>query len=310
MPYSDRDLSGFLFEAPAASPREAVALAAGAENQKSPHKSRGISRLPGITYPRRFEGTPPFTKVFIYVLIEILELINFLKFFFYNIYYQCVMYARRYLKRKKPVKKSFTKGTPLAYKAMTLATRTANVVNKLSSMVNCEKKETIYATTTYPTLSSPTIAGLVSIAEGTGEDERVGRKILLDSITIRWRVLASSSMSNDSEFCRILLIADKENPSAVPAITDIFQTTDPDSWYLKDNKTRFVTLYSKRFVISKDAKDGVMGSIYEKLNFHCLYDGNTASDYAENSLFLIFQTTEPTNTPAFHYNMKLTWYDN
>ena len=82
------------------------------------------------------------------------------------------------------------------------------------------------------------------IAQGTGESERVGRKVTVRAIhgKIHFKMPASAATSNGAAL-RLMLVKDKQANGAAPAVTDVLQAASWLSFNNLDNGGRFQTLW-------------------------------------------------------------------
>lgn len=89
------------------------------------------------------------------------------------------------------------------------------------------------------------------IPQGVTESTRVGRKCVIKNLNFRltlYRVLVDSvATALPHEQVRIMLVLDKQANGANPAITDILETDDMNSFNNLANKSRFRVLYDKVF---------------------------------------------------------------
>ncbi len=96
---------------------------------------------------------------------------------------------------------------------------------------------------------------VLTIAQGTSESQRIGRKLILKSIGWRFFItLISTSVPADtSDVVRVILYLDKQANGATAAVTDILETSDFQSFNNLANKSRFRTLMDRTFALSATA---------------------------------------------------------
>ena len=94
-------------------------------------------------------------------------------------------------------------------------------------------------------------AGLNLIAQGVTESERIGRKCIITSIGWRYSVALVEQDAVPTpappETFRIMLVLDKQANGAFPAVLDILETADFQSFNNLANKSRFRTLMDNTF---------------------------------------------------------------
>jgi len=95
-----------------------------------------------------------------------------------------------------------------------------------------------------------TITALNLVATGTDFTNRIGRKILMRSIYIRYRVnnFDNSSVNNCS---RVILVSDMQTNGALPAITDVLDTIHAESQVNLNNRDRFRIIWDKIHAIGQ-----------------------------------------------------------
>ncbi len=112
------------------------------------------------------------------------------------------------------------------------------------------------------TLGGPTAesSSLNDIKQGTGEEERIGRKCTIRNINIRltlhWIPAASSDLTeadDTSITVRLVLYCDKQCNGAAAAALDLFDTNVYNSYRNLANITRFKFLYDKLLTFNTTA---------------------------------------------------------
>lgn len=86
-----------------------------------------------------------------------------------------------------------------------------------------------------------------NVAAGTGESQRVGRKITIKSIHLRWVnvIKASASNADTDDGLRLILYLDKQANGAAATVTDILETADYLSFNNLSNRNRFRVLMDR-----------------------------------------------------------------
>ncbi len=98
----------------------------------------------------------------------------------------------------------------------------------------------------------------LTIAEGNGESERVGRKITVTGINWKMRVkLAGQTASaNTGDVTRIILYQDKQTNGATAAVLDVLETADFQSFRNLANTGRFRILMDKTIALTSASGSG------------------------------------------------------
>ncbi len=99
---------------------------------------------------------------------------------------------------------------------------------------------------------------LLTIPEGNGEEERIGRSIVIKKIGWRFRItLPTTAVAGETgDTARIVLIHDKQANGATPASTDVFESNDFQSFNNLSNNRRFRILMDKTYSIRSQAGSG------------------------------------------------------
>lgn len=131
-------------------------------------------------------------------------------------------------------------------------------------------------------------ASFVNIVAGTGESQRIGRKVTLRALSLRFVTVleASTGPSNTDDGCRVILYHDKQCNGTAAAVTDILETASYLSYNNLANKNRFSILADKYIDLSatSGAYNGttnqfgakaVTRSIHLRLNVPIEYSGTT-----------------------------------
>lgn len=166
------------------------------------------------------------------------------------------------------------------------------------------------------TFSTPAAAlllnGLVPDSTATG---RIGRKILLKSIYLRW-TSAMQASSTLGACVRTIIFYDKQANTAAPAVTDVLLADDFHSPNNLSNRDRFVTLLDdvstpissiNEFVASNQA--------FKKLNMETMFNAGTAgtiADITSGSIYIMFAQSGAVGTaaPIVTWRARIRYTDN
>lgn len=136
---------------------------------------------------------------------------------------------------------------------------------------------------TAPTILNACIAGPLAT-------NRIGRKIKMESLFIRWGFNLAATSVGGSPF-RILIVYDKQTNAAAPTITNVLLTDDIDSPMNLSNRDRFVVIMDKLTPpISVASTFAVQGKKFINLKgLETMYnttEGGTVADVTTGGLFL------------------------
>jgi len=107
-----------------------------------------------------------------------------------------------------------------------------------------EKKTVDVDPTALVITTTPTFNLLNGIATGTDFTDRIGRKVALKSLYMRWNLTAEDQTVTDN-LARILIVYDNQTNGAAPIIGDILKSSNPLSQLNLNNRDRFKILYDK-----------------------------------------------------------------
>lgn len=145
--------------------------------------------------------------------------------------------------------------------------------------------------TDMPTMAS---AGTIresfcTIAQGTGESNRIGRKCVIKSINWRFKIelpITTGTSAQPSDVVRIILYLDKQTNGAAATVTDILENALYQSFNNLANKSRFRTLMDRTYDMNYTAAAGdgaandwaatkVSDTFFKKCNIPLEFDGTT-----------------------------------
>lgn len=150
------------------------------------------------------------------------------------------------------------------------------------------------------------------LSMGDGEDQRDGDQIKLTSIRIKGAVAINSSANNS--IARMMLICDRHCNGVLPGVTDILQSATYYDFPNRDNKRRFWIMWDKSWNLTTDGREIVPFEYYRafKKGLKVRYTGTagTITGAKENNLFLLYISSEATNTPSIDGKWRIRYIDN
>lgn len=160
------------------------------------------------------------------------------------------------------------------------------------------------AVTTTTLTSGGTAYSLVSIAGGTGRDQRQGNRITVTGFEISWYLSATANAGS----IRCVILQDYRTVAAtVPtSSTDIFESSSMISGLSINNQGRFKVLYDKTiastgYVLIK--QDTV------KCNITTLYKSATGTDFIKNGIYVAFIPQVAGSAATLDYNIRTLFSD-
>lgn len=164
---------------------------------------------------------------------------------------------------------------------------------------------------------------LNTIATGTGESARIGRKIVIRNINWRWNLhqQSAASASAMANCYRIIFYLDRQANGATAAVTDILETDNYQSFLNLANSSRFRILYDKKVVFNPNiAGNGTandsgemfhQGSFNKKCAIRIEYSGTdgTLGVVRSNNLGLLILGKENTTSGILDSKLRLRFTD-
>ncbi len=133
-------------------------------------------------------------------------------------------------------------------------------------------------------------AALLTIPEGNGEEERIGRSITIKKIAWRYTITKSSqaTLANTSDVVRVFLVHDKQANGALPAVLDLLETAVFQSFNNLSNSRRFRVLMDKTYDLSNPSGSGqnaadafgeftISDTFFKECNITIEYDNSAAT---------------------------------
>ncbi|MFQ0997907.1 hypothetical protein [Gilliamella sp. CG33] len=99
---------------------------------------------------------------------------------------------------------------------------------------------------------------LLTIAQGTTESTRIGRKLTVKAIAFRYTVQipTTATAANTTDTIRVMMYLDKQTNGAAAAVTDILESAAYQSFNQLANTSRFTILYDKTTSLSCKSGSG------------------------------------------------------
>lgn len=164
------------------------------------------------------------------------------------------------------------------------------------------------------------------VPQGTGFEQRVGRKYTIRSLQIKG-FLRPGQSQQQNDMVKIIIVKDKQpnNITTPPNLVDIFASQDANSLTNLDNRMRFQILYSQCFSMGSEvgsessSPSGFPINIYKKMSTPVICNGvgGSIQNTTTNNIWLIAiglnTWTDGTSTteefPKFFGNMRIRFTD-
>lgn len=169
---------------------------------------------------------------------------------------------------------------------------------------------------TAPVLTAGTATLLNGVAQGTDFTDRIGRKVNIRSIHLKYYIQAYNSVDVPlGDIFRIMLVWDYQTNGALAAVTDILTTADVLSGVNLTNRDRFKVLYDKRHTMGaiEYSAAAVAGGDstpkfaqrYIKCNYPMVFGGTGATVGSIQTGSLILVTLMSTSATGFASNTRV-----
>lgn len=150
---------------------------------------------------------------------------------------------------------------------------------------------------------------LAAPIQGTGFDNRIGRKITNKSLYIKGYIQTEASQTNDlidvpAQHGRMIVFVDFQPNGAAPATTDLLKTADSVSQLNLNNRDRFKILVDKEFVFDPYGFNTATNvsylscvnqiryfKKYKRLNIETIFNGTnggTVADITTGAIYVFF----------------------
>lgn len=130
---------------------------------------------------------------------------------------------------------------------------------------------------------------LNGINTGTTATTRIGRKVTIKSILIRWSIRLSSTTTEGSPV-RILVVYDRQSNAQAPAITDILLQDEFHQPNNLSNRDRFITIFDLvTEPVSVTGEYCRAGVLYKSLNLEQMFNaiaGGTIGDISSGAIYV------------------------
>lgn len=195
------------------------------------------------------------------------------------------------------------------YNAMQLASAAWRGVRYIKGLVNSESYRVITSGDVNPT-SSGTIVHYTSVAQGDGATTRTGNSIFVRALMVNLNIKINPSVIG-STFCRIIAFIDTQQiGDTSPSVTDVLESANVNSSLALNTSGRFKILRNWEFDLNAVNKPSRVIKKYFNLRHHVRYNGTNGSDIQKGGIYILYLSTEATNTPTIGSNNFIRYHDN
>lgn len=223
------------------------------------------------------------------------------------------LYTKDYSSRKKEAARRAVKAARAALIASGRSTGGSSSVRYRS---RGSELKAIDSGTTTDSLAPTAVCTLINgVATGDDYNTRDGRRIVMKGLTLKFG-LFDNGTTGPADFCRVMVILDKQANGAVCTSAQLFTANTPISPMNLDNRERFKIL--KDWCIGTDYGAYAAGVItngatkmhvvktYIPMDIPVTYSGTgaTIASIATNALYLVYQAKN-SNTTTIYYNARV-----
>lgn len=184
-------------------------------------------------------------------------------------------------------------------------------VKYLRTLVNSETHKLDASAAGQTVSTTAAVVHVSSIAQGDTASQRTGNSVLAKYVSVRMRIV--SSIASTATTCRVMLVIDKQQVGdTAPVIGDILETsTNPMSHYNPSTAGRFQVIFDKIYQFDNLSKRAVFIKVSKNINkYHIRFNGTAGTDIQKNGVYLVYLSSEATNTATADWFTRLTWHDN
>ncbi len=164
-----------------------------------------------------------------------------------------------------------------------------------------------------------TNASLNIVPQGTLENNRVGRKIIIKRIGIRFLLQFNSSTTETAEVVRVIVVHDKQTNKTAFGITDVLESASEGAFNNLANKQRFTILMDRYESINKTVDVGTninehtqAWSWFKTVNIPIEYDNSVTTGAVSSQTsgnIAVFGITLNSTTVNLAYTARIRFYD-
>lgn len=217
----------------------------------------------------------------------------------------------RYRRRRRYTPRSTgffntSKFTP--QKAYSMAVQAAKDIWYIKGLINSEMHKLDNGASITPSNSNAqSLIPLAALERGDGDDQRTGNSVFVRSVN--GNIFFEKNTSATFTYVRMMIVIDtQEVADGTPSVAAVLQS-DYASHLNTTTVGRFKVLASKVITLNSNVP-----SRNHKINLpmrhHIRYNGSATTDTQRGQIYLLFISSEATNTPTCRYNLRLSYHDN
>lgn len=198
------------------------------------------------------------------------------------------------------------------YSAVQLARKAFRGVRYLKGLVNSEMLHLDTNFSAASVLGSGAVSHLTAIAQGDTSAGRTGNSLLLRSLSYRFKLEINSSVTSNTTVTMIIFQDTQQVGDTSPAATDVLAQANTYSLLSTLTAGRFKILKRKSYLLTpaSGGRPAIEQKGFMKLYSHVRYNGTASTDIQKNGLYVLFISSESTNTPTVNGTFRIGYHDN
>lgn len=150
-------------------------------------------------------------------------------------------------------------------------------VRKLKKEVRPEMKAYDVAVDLDPYSGNPDVDTLNDIAQGDGDDQRVGDTVTIRSVQIKGKIVQNVDTADTEYYTRIVVVQEKSPQGTAATWLSVFAADTVDTLRSRNRPTDFRIIWDKTYRSMKDTAQGVIRAtthfkMFKKLNLKTEYN--------------------------------------
>lgn len=217
--------------------------------------------------------------------------------------------------KKSYRKKTFKKKAPWyekKYSAYQLAKKAYSATRYIKGLVNSEMFHADSNFSSAAITATGSNTHLTPLAQGDTSALRTGNSILLRSLTYRYRLEVNSAVTSNTAITIIIFFDTQQISDTSPTVSDVLASASPESLLNLNSAGRFKILSRKTIILTPASGGRPAVEIKNSMNLykHVRYNGTAGSDVQKNGLYVLFISSEITNTPTVSGTFRIGYHDN
>lgn len=181
-------------------------------------------------------------------------------------------------------------------------------VKALKGIINSELKNHTIQNNSFNASSTGAVSLISGITQGDSDAQRNGNSVLAKTLNLKYVI--TNNAAAPGTIVKVYLIKDMQQVSdSNPTFTDVFSTSDIQSFPNWQTKKRFQIKDAKTFVYDTSRLTQIV-EFSHVVDSHLLFNGAVSTDVQKGHYYILWVSNQSTNVPNFTYSSRLSYYDN